>query len=447
MQVATQKILNPKKARIFALVFLFLGIILGFFADPAEILSTKLNLTFLDKIYAKFPYRLGLDIQGGTHLVYQADLTNTPGNPSDSMEAVRDVIERRVNLFGVAEPVVQVEKSGSDWRLIVELAGVKDINAAINMIGETPFLEFKEERSKEESDKILEAQKKQEIRQLADEDPYFLSTSLTGKHIKNAQVNFDQNTYQPQISLELTDEGSKLFQEISKKNIGKRLAIYLDGVPISAPVVQEEITGGKAQITGTFTPVEAKQLVGRLNSGALPVPIKLISQESLGPSLGQESLAKSLQAGIFGFLAIALFMILWYRIPGFISVLALLIYTSIVLTIFKLIPVTLTMAGIAGFILSIGMAVDANVLIFERMKEELRGGRNRGDAIMEGFRRAWTSIRDSNVSSLITCAILYWFGTSIIKGFALTLAIGIVISMFSAISLTRIFLVAAKFRD
>ena len=244
----------------------------------------------------------------------------------------------------------------------------------------------------------------------------------------------------PQVGLEFNSEGAKIFEDLTSRNVGKRIAIYLDGSPISAPTVNGAISGGKAQITGNFTYNEAKQLVQRLNAGALPVPIKLINQQSIGASLGQQSLEQSLFAGMIGILAVALFMIFWYRLPGLMAVLALVIYSAIVLMIFKLIPVTLTLAGIAGFILSVGMAVDANILIFERLKEELRWGKSLGGAIDEGFKRAWTSIRDSNASSLITCLVLFWLGTSIIKGFALTLAIGIAISMFSAVFVTRNFL-------
>ena len=418
-----------------------MGIILGIFDAPHylnRILQEfRLGIQIPEKF---FPFREGLDIQGGTHLVYQADLSNISASDySSSMEAVRDVIERRINLFGVSEPVVQVEKSGSDWRLIVELAGIKDIKSAIKLIGETPFLDFREERPEADRNKILEAQKKGEMQF---EDPYFMPTSLTGRYLKKARLDFDQTTFEPQISLELTDDGAKIFGDITKRNVEKRLAIYLDGAPISAPVVREEITGGKAQITGNFTSQSAKELVGRLNAGALPVPIKLIVQQSVEASLGKESLDRSFMAGIIGFVAVALFMVFWYRLPGILAVLALMLYVTIVLAIFKLIPVTLTVAGIAGFILSIGMAVDANILIFERMKEELRQGKVLEDAVREGFVRAWTSIRDSNVSSLITSAILYWLGTSVVKGFALTLGIGIIISMFSAISVTRTILFA-----
>jgi protein-export membrane protein SecD len=391
--------------------------------------------------YFNVPFRLGLDLQGGTHLVYEADLSQIEKSRyEEAMQGVRDVIERRINLFGVAEPLVQVDKVGSHFRLIVELAGIKDIHQAIQMIGETPSLDFREEKGANETQAILDRQKQGDQAALL-EDPYFgQPTALTGKYLQNAQVSFDQNTNKPEIDLQFNDEGAKLFEELTSKNVNKRVAIYLDGQPISAPTVQEAISGGKARITGTFTLEEAKTLVQRLNAGALPVPIKLVNQETIGASLGEVSLQQSLLAGLIGLFAVAVFMMLWYRLPGLLAVLALLVYTAIILAIFKLIPVTLTLAGIAGLILSIGMAVDANILIFERMKEELKAGKSLGGAIEEGFKRAWTSIRDSNVSSLITCLILFWFGTSVIKGFALTLAIGILISLFSAITVTRTFL-------
>lgn len=381
------------------------------------------------------PFHLGLDLQGGTHLLYKADLAGVePKNYNEAMSGLRDVIERRVNLYGVSEPVVQVDKSGEEYRLVVELAGVKDIKEAIKMIGDTPYLEFKEQLAEAETNVILEARKNNERLW---EDPYFKPTRLTGKYLKKAALNFDQNTGAPYVDLEFDSEGADIFAEITKQNIGKILAIYLDGAPISLPRVNAEITGGKAQITGQFSIDEAKQLVRRLNSGALPVPVTLIGQQNVGASLGQDSLMKSLRSGIYGILAVAVFMIFWYRLPGLLAVAALLIYTALTLAIFKTIPVTLTLAGIAGFILSIGMAVDANILIFERLKEELKRGRSLAGSVDEGFARAWTSIRDSNISSLITCGVLYWFGSSIIRGFALTLAIGIFVSMFSAITITR----------
>lgn len=391
--------------------------------------------------YFNLPFQLGLDLQGGTHLVYEADLAQIgEGTPDEAMQGVRDVIERRVNLFGVTEPVVQVDKVGDHYRLIVELAGIKDISQAIKMIGETPSLDFREERNQEETQIILEKQKAGDQEALA-VDPYFNPPSaLTGKYLERAEVSFDPNSGAPEVDLQFNSEGAKLFEELTGKNVGKRIAIYLDEVPISVPVVNEAISGGKARISGDFTIDEAKTLVRRLNAGALPVPIKLVNQQTVGASLGEASLTQSLKAGLIGILAVALFMLFWYRLPGALAIVALLIYTLVVLAIFKLISVTLTLAGIAGFILSIGMAVDANILIFERTKEELRSGKSLAGAVEEGFKRAWTSIRDSNVSSLITCAILFWLGTSIIKGFALTLAIGIIISMFSAITVTKNFL-------
>jgi|SRR3989344_2354326 len=437
-------------ARWIAAGFFVFGILLAIFDAPhyiARLLPDTIGApmsSLVSVIESKFPYRLGLDIQGGTHLVYRADTNAVSAEERDAaMEALRDVIERRVNLFGVAEPVVQIEKSRDDMRLIVELAGVRDTSAAIALIGETPYLEFREERPLETQTAIAEAQKKGER---MDEDPMFVPTALTGRFIKRADIDFEPTTFQPLVSLELTDEGGKIFAEITKNNIGKRLAIYLDGAPISIPVVNEAIDGGRAQITGNFTPEEARDFAGRLNAGALPVPISLMSQQSVEASLGRDSLNRSVRAGVIGFFAVAAFMILWYRLPGVIAVLALLLYVAITLAIFKLIPVTLTIAGIAGLILSIGMAVDANILIFERMKEELRQGRGLEEAIREGFARAWTSIRDSNVSSILTSLILYWLGTSVVQGFALTLGIGILVSMFSAISVTRTLLLAVLTR-
>ena len=379
------------------------------------------------------PFKLGLDLQGGTHLIYEADLSNVKDKTS-GMEGLRDVIDRRVNLFGVQEPVVQVQGE----RLIVELAGIKEPAEAIRMIGETPYLEFKEQ--KENFQEILEQnQKVLETGEGEFQDPY-QATPLTGKYLKKAELGFDQTTYQSLVLLQFNDGGAKIFEDLTSKNVGKILAIYIDGLPISAPVVQEKISGGKAQITGQFTIDEAKALARNLNSGALPVPIKLISQQSVGPTLGAISLEKSLRAGIFGFLAIILFMILFYRLPGILASLALGIYIVLVLTLFKLIPVTLTLAGIGGFILSIGMAVDANVLIFSRLREELKTGKSFFQSLEDGFNRAWPAIRDGNLTTLLVAVILFGFGTSFIKGFATTLSIGILLSMFSAIFITKNFL-------
>jgi len=395
--------------------------------------NTGLGLPY----FYKTPFRLGLDLQGGTHLLYEADLSDIDsGERKNSMEGIRDVIERRVNLFGVTEPVVQINKTGDKYRLIVELPGVKDIHQAIEMIGATPYLEFKEERDQAESEEILAKQEQGDKQALAT-DPYFKSTSLTGRFLKGAQLEFEGTTNQSIVALEFNNEGGELFAELTKNNIGKTLAIYLDGIPISIPRVQSEITGGKAQISGDFTVNEAKQLAQRLNAGALPVPINLISQQSVGASLGENSLAKSLKAAIVGLIAVALFVIIYYRIPGLLAIIALAVYSIFVLAIFKIIPVTITLAGLAGFVLSVGMAVDANVLIFERIKEEKKAGREKLASIDEGFRRAWPSIRDGNITTILVCFVLMTFGTGLVKGFGATLFIGVSISMFSSIVITR----------
>jgi len=390
--------------------------------------------------FINLPFRLGLDLQGGTHLVYEADLSSiAEADRSASMDGIRDVIERRVNLFGVAEPLVEVNKSGDSYRLIVDLPGVKDVHQAIDMIGATPYLEFKEQRTQEETDVILQKQQAGDAEALQT-DAYFKDTQLTGRYLKNATLNFDQNTSSPLVSLEFTDEGAQIFADLTKNNIGKLVAIYLDGTPIEIPRVDEEIPSGKAQITGNFTVQTAKELVQRLNAGALPVPINLIGQENIGPSLGMVSLDQSLKAGLIGLAAVAIFMVAFYRKNGFLAVMALIVYVILNLAFYKIIPVTLTLAGIAGFILSVGMAVDANVLIFERTKEERKLGRDFISAINEGFRRAWPSIRDGHITTLATALILYQFSTSSVRGFAVTLFTGVALSLFTAVVITRVFM-------
>ncbi len=449
--------------RLVSLIVVVGAVFLAFFVYP-QAWDRLAGIVGGPHFFKAPPFRLGLDLLGGTHLVYQADLAKLEGqSPSDAMAGVRDVIERRVNLFGVAEPLVQIE--GRD-RLVVELAGVKDVNQAIELIGLTPFLEFREESPASPNGTVPKAERPRAEVELAfgtkgrkdrrdelPEDKFnigsgtgnigtgtFKPTGLTGKHLKRSQVIFDPNTYQPEVALQLDDEGTKLFAGITKKNLGKVVAIYLDGQPISAPVVQSEIPNGQAIITGNFDIKEAKDLVNRLNAGALPVPVTLVSQQTIGASLGQDSLQKSLRAGLYGLLSVSIFMILYYRLPGLVAVFALMVYVAIVLTIYKLFPVTLTLAGIAGFILSLGMAVDANILIFARMREELKLGKPLGQALREGFRRAWLSIRDSHVTTLLGSMVLYIFTTSFVKGFALTLGIGVLTSLFTAIVVTRSFL-------
>ncbi len=429
------------KKIVLAITILLLGASIGLFVFETE---PKLNKNFETQksFFKQFPFRLGLDLSGGSHLIYKADVSAVKaGEVSDAMDALRDVIERRVNLFGVSEPVVQVQRgglvSGGEERLIVDLPGVTDIKRAIAMIGQTPLLEFKTEAPRDAPQTVTVDEKGVANLEV---NSQFVATELTGRYLQKATLEFDINTREPRVNLQFDDVGTKLFAKITKENIGKLVAIYLDGAPVSTPVVREEIPNGQAVISGSFTPKEAKLLVGRLNSGALPVPITLLSTQTIGATLGENAVKAGVKAAIIGFLLVALFLILWYRLPGFLAVLSLSIFIVIILTLFKLLPVTLTAAGIAGFIISIGVAVDANVLIFERVKEELRSGRTITDAVKLGFSRAWFSIRDSNISNIITALILFWFGTSLIKGFALTLGMGVIVSMFSAITITRIFL-------
>ena len=421
--------MKSRKYIYISIVFLLIFVSLGYF------------LVVEQRPGARFPFRFGLDLVGGTELVYKAD-TSKVSDVSGAMESLKEVIERRVNIFGVSEPLVQTEKAGivsgnTDERLIVELPGVSDIELAKKLIGETPILEFRLE--KPDAEEFISTVASGTPIAL---DDVFFPAELTGRYLAHARVEFDPNTGVPLIGLEFTSEGSDLFAQITRDNIGKSLAIVLDGAILSQPVIQSEITGGKAQITGQFTIDEAKALVRNLNYGALPLPISLATSQTIGASLGDEALHSGLRAGEIGFLVLAIFLILWYRLPGLIASMALVSYIILSLVIFKMIPVTLTTAGLAGFILSVGMAVDANVLIFERTKEELKKGKFISDSLHEGFSRAWLSIRDSNIASIITAVVLFWLGTSAVKGFALTLGIGVLVSMFTAITVSRVFLFA-----
>lgn len=391
-----------------------------------------------------FPLKLGLDLQGGTQLILETQMDKIdPQSREAALESARQIIEKRVNLYGVSEAVVQTSKIGNMRRILVELPGLKDSSSAANLVGKTAQLDFREMPATLSAQEAEATQSGIPLIFLAKE------TGLTGADLKRAQVTFGGNRSVksgPQVSIEFSDSGAQKFADITKRNIGKQLPIFLDGQPISAPVVQQEIVGGQAVITGQFSLDEAKNLAIQLNAGALPVPIKILQQHSIGPALGQESISKSLMAGVIGLLIVALYMGIYYGILGLVADGALLIYTLLVLTIFKtgffylLPPITLTLAGVAGFILSIGMAVDANILIFERMKEEIRWGKSKSLALEFGFKRAWSSIWASNVSSLVTAVILYVFGTSIVRGFAITLAIGVLVSMFTAYVVTKTFL-------
>ncbi|MFT7645051.1 MAG: preprotein translocase subunit SecD [Candidatus Paceibacteria bacterium] len=413
------------------------------------------------------PFKLGLDLEGGSHLVYEADTSgvDTEDIP-DLMNVLRDVIERRVNVFGVSEPIVQVEKSSFVTespieRLVVELPGVTDVSEAVAEIGRTPLLEFKlysaEIAAQQEtlgsldsltdsaSGTVAAGNVKINGEAVQQQEP-FVDTGLTGRYLETASLEFaggnsGQLSNEPLVAVRFTDEGGELFAEITRSHVGEQLGIFLDGELLSAPVINEAITGGTAIISGSFTPDEALSLSQNLSFGALPVPITLQSTQTIGASLGAEVLDRGMEAGVLGLTFVITFMLLWYRLPGLVAGIALLSYITIMLTLFQLVPVTLTAAGLAGFVLSLGMAVDANVLVFERMKEEFRSGTRSREAAQTGFTRAWSAIRDGNITSLLSATILFWFGTSMVKGFALVFGMGIVVSMFSAIVITRTLLV------
>lgn len=405
-----------------------------FFSFERELRRPEIDFRFASiRLFRELDPRLGLDLQGGAHLVFEGDFSSVADSDKDSaLDSAKAVIERRINLFGATEPVIQTAKVGDSRRIIVEIPGISDINQAVNLIGQTAQLSFWETEASPSADLSIATP--------SAFGPFSKKTELSGKDLKRAQVTFNPNNGQPEVTVDFTTDGGTKFADITGRNVSKQVAIILDDQIISAPTVREPITGGSAVISGGFTADDAKNLSIQLNAGALPIPIKVVEQRNVGATLGAESIQKSLLAGAIGLTVVIVFMIVYYGVPGVLAAVALVIYALLTFAAFKLIPVTLTLAGIAGFILSIGMAVDANILIFERMKEEMRWGKKRVAAIEAGFARAWTSIRDSNVSSLITSSILYYFGTGLIRGFALTLAIGILVSMFSAIVVTRTFL-------
>ncbi|MEA2638910.1 MAG: preprotein translocase subunit SecD [Chloroflexota bacterium] len=377
--------------------------------------------------------RLGLDLQGGAFLLYRGDLSKLPpgADPDTAINGAVRVIQNRVNASGTSEATVQ--RSGTD-RLIVELPGIRNVEEAKSLIGKTAQLDFREQTTVNGQQTWIPA---------LGTAPDGTKKPFTGAYLTSADVTFDQ-VGKPQIAFQLNSEGGELFADITKRLTGKPLGIFLDDQQISAPNVQSAITGGKGVIQGSFTLESARDLAIQLSAGALPVPISVEEERTVDATLGSDSVHKSVVAGELALAIVAIFMIVYYRMLGVVAVAALFVYTLLVMAVFKLVPITLSLAGIAGFILSIGMAVDANILIFERMKEELRAGRTVGSAIDAGFNRAWPSIRDSNFSTLITCAILAFFGAklgaNIVSGFAITLGIGVLASMFSAIVVTRSFL-------
>jgi preprotein translocase subunit SecD len=420
------------------IITLVIAVVAGWLAWPT---NTEINLTGLGIPYRRdIAIKEGLDLQGGIQVLLQADVQPGQTVDRDAMLAARQIVEQRVNALGVSEPITQLAQND---RIIVELPGIRNPDEAIKTFGNTGLLEFIDaDGSPPPVGAVVKTSLGGPPEGIPVTDPSGrdYTTVVQGRHLRSAQVGFDELN-RPEIRFEFNDEGAKLFGDFTSQNVGRYLAITLDKRVIQAPQIQSPIVGGSGRITGSFRLEEAQNIVIQLKYGALPVPLKVVQNRTVGPTLGQDSVRKSILAGVIGLGIVAAFMILNYRLPGLLATVALVIYAAISFALFKTIPVVLTLAGIAGFILSIGMAVDANILIFERMKEELRAGRSLGAALDAGFARAWTSIRDSNVSTLITCAILYWFGAtfgaSIIQGFALTLALGVAVSMFTAIFVSR----------
>jgi len=429
------------KVRLWAFIMLLVGVSLGFLIYQTE------------QGDSNFKFKYGLDLDGGTHLTYKADTTGIADSDiPGAMDSLRKTVERRINIFGVSEPIVQVETGGifsedkNDNRLIVELPGITEVDQAVAMIGKTPILEFRLAGEPSAQAELAVASTSEEIAKAFAKA--YIPTGLTGAQLEKAALVFGQGSPSPIISISFDDEGKKILSEVTKNNIGKVMAIFLDGQMLSAPVIQSEIPNGQAQITGQFTAEEAKQLVQDLNYGALPLPVSLIETQSIGATLGSDTLNAGTTALAYALLIVFVFLIIWYRLPGIIAAIALIFYVILMLLTFKFIPVVLTASGIAGFILSIGMAVDANVLIFERIKEEIKKGLTTYDAVKEGVDRAWPSIRDGNLTSLISAVILFWLsGAAVVKGFSLVFGLGILISMLSAVLISKVLLMAVSSKN
>lgn len=418
------------------------------FKDPRRVFAFIILLTvlvaFIDipnqYLPKRFTTKLGLDLSGGTELVLDADMKGiSSADRVSALDSARQIIERRVNFFGVAEPIVQTSVSQQNYRIIVELPGVSDVNQAIALIGQTAQLDFREFTNPNAS--ISAGTTYKELLAMT------TSVGLTGKDLKKATVTFDTTTGSPQVGLQFTPDGGKKFADVTGRLVGKPLGIFLDNAPVTMPVVKQAITDGQAVINGQFTQEEAKNLALQLNAGALPVPVSVVQKSTVGATLGASSVTKSIHAGAVGLTIVALFMIAQYGWLGCMADLALIVYGLLMYAIFRGIPITLTLPGIAGFILSIGMAVDSNILIFERFKEEKRAGRPWKVAMELGFGKAWDSIRDANFTTLITCAVLYNPGnwdflpsSGMVRGFAVTLFIGVLASLFTGIVVTRTFI-------
>jgi len=432
-------------AKSLFLVF-FLTILAGFIALPSKIFNydkPAIDFYFLGRhIYKDYQLRKGLDIQGGMQVTLEAMMDGIEeADRLTALEAAREIIARRVDLYGISEALIQTAQKDDSYRLLIELPGISDPAQALNLVGQTAELDFRLQQVLSE-EQMLEATMSPQI--WLDS---FVPTDLTGQQLKRAQAEFDQQTGQPVISLEMNDNGRELFATITKENLNEVLAIFIDGYPIMTPVISSPILDGRAAISGAFTIDEAKNLAIQLNAGALPVNIKVLEQKNIGASLGEESIQKSVRAGVIGLSLVLLFMILYYGYLGFVASLSLLIYAILTIALYKILGVVLTLPGIAGMILTIGMAVDANILIFERMKEELRSGHSPERAMELGFGRAWDSIKDANLASIITALVLInpfnfsFLNTSgLVKGFGLTFLLGTLLSLFTGVVISRLLL-------
>lgn len=447
--------MKPLRTFIFILILTVIAAVIAlperipiqfsFLGRPVEtqLGAPQLNVTLLGRTFApRFTFKQGLDIQGGMQVVLQADMSAIPeADRLTALESAREIIARRVDLYGVNEPVVQTAQQGSEYRIVVELAGMTDAAEALQLVGQTANLEFRLQGTPAaQATGSAQVATPSAITML----DVFQPTGLTGRQLKRAAVQFSPQTNEPEIGLEFNEEGRELFGQITSQNVGKILAIFIDGFPITLPTINAGIFDGRAVLTGGFTLDQAKQLAIQLNAGALPVPVTVLEQRTIGASLGQVSVQESIRAGLVGLGLVILFMILIYGTRGMLAALGLVIYAVLTIAVYKVIGVTLTLPGLAGLVLSIGMAVDANILIFERMKEELRMGKAFDQALELGFGRAWDSIKDANVATIMTALILInpfnlaFLNTSgLVRGFGITLLIGVVISLFTGLVVTR----------
>lgn len=441
-----------KYLRIFFLL-VFFTVVATVISLPAElpvkftISGRKIDYTFKrpnivvnflgTPVTSNLDLKQGLDIQGGMQVVLRADMKDIPASDrKTALESAKEVVQRRVDLYGVSEPLVQTSVTDNEYRIIVELAGVKDPTEALQLIGTTAKLDFRLQNATPSAAATTSA-----MAFFQD----FLPTNLTGKQLRRAGVQFDQKTGEPLVSLEFNQEGQQIFAELTKQYVGQVLGIFLDGIPVTAPRISTPILDGRAVITGSFTLEQAKQLSIQLNAGALPVPIEVIQQRSIGASLGSQSIQKSVEAGVIGIMFVIVFMIVNYGWRGFLASISLFCYAVFTVAIYKIFSVTLTLPGIAGLLLSIGMAVDSNILIFERMKEEVRSGKSFDQAVELGFSRAWNSIKDANLTTIFIALVLinpldfaFLNSSGLVKGFGMTLLIGVLVSLFTSMVVTRV---------